>query len=147
MYKIKQGIMNIIKWFKVIWDDRDWDFYFVYVLLRYKLLNMERLFREDGIAVCSELQALEMLEVCAALTRLIDNRYTLEAYKDLDIEECKWELITEESPGGRLIIGTTMTKEQEEDYNKVREHAKVLADRDFDFVFDCMKLKLRGWWD
>ena len=38
---IKTGIKNLIFYFKVIWNDRFWDSYFIYILLDKKLQQME----------------------------------------------------------------------------------------------------------
>lgn len=35
-YSIKNGIWNIIRWFPVIWEDRDWDDYYIFALLYHK---------------------------------------------------------------------------------------------------------------
>ena len=36
--KIKVGISNILWWFKVIWNDRQYDFEFIYVIELRKIL-------------------------------------------------------------------------------------------------------------
>jgi len=40
--QIRQGIKSLIIWFPVIWKDRWWDQYFIYVVLRHKLHLMEK---------------------------------------------------------------------------------------------------------
>jgi len=34
---IKYGIQNLYKWFWVIWNDRDWDHYYIFQVLKFKL--------------------------------------------------------------------------------------------------------------
>ena len=36
---IAKGIKNLWKWFPVIWKDRDWDNYFIFEALKFKLKN------------------------------------------------------------------------------------------------------------
>ncbi len=43
---IKYGIKNLITWFPIIWKDRDWDHWYLYKILRFKLIQMENLQRE-----------------------------------------------------------------------------------------------------
>jgi len=33
----KTGVLNLIIWFKVIWKDRDYDFYYIFEILKHKL--------------------------------------------------------------------------------------------------------------
>jgi hypothetical protein len=45
MYKIKQffkRISNLYRWFPIIWNDRDWDYYFIYEILKQKLKHVEQ---------------------------------------------------------------------------------------------------------
>lgn len=41
LYKITQGIQNLITWFPIIWKDRQWDHYYLMVMLHKKLSLME----------------------------------------------------------------------------------------------------------
>ena len=43
------GISNIIKWIPVLYKDRDWDFYFVYVMLQKKLEFTEKAIRNSSL--------------------------------------------------------------------------------------------------
>ena len=52
MYKVKQllgRIRNLIRWTPIIWKDRDWDYYFIYEILKHKLIFTEEFIREKGI--------------------------------------------------------------------------------------------------
>jgi hypothetical protein len=71
MYKIKQKIKQLrklIRWVPIIWKDRDWDYYFVYEILKQKLIDTEVYIRKDGLHVFNEhdadsiLKAIEMIE-------------------------------------------------------------------------------------
>lgn len=43
------GVHNIIKWIPVLYKDRDWDFYFVYVMLQKKLEFTEIAIRNSSL--------------------------------------------------------------------------------------------------
>ena len=34
---IKYGVKNLYKWFWIIWKDRDWDYYYIFQVLKFKL--------------------------------------------------------------------------------------------------------------
>jgi hypothetical protein len=40
--KFSIGVRNIIKWIPVLYKDRDWDFYYIYVILQKKLEFTEK---------------------------------------------------------------------------------------------------------
>ena len=37
---IKYGFYNLFKWSLIIWQDKDWDQYYIYKILQFKLKNM-----------------------------------------------------------------------------------------------------------
>ena len=39
---IAQGIKNLIKWFPIIWKDRNWDDSFIFDILQFKLQNQAK---------------------------------------------------------------------------------------------------------
>lgn len=41
-----RGFKNLKKWFKVIWNDRDFDHYYLYVILEKKLSSIEETFSD-----------------------------------------------------------------------------------------------------
>jgi hypothetical protein len=71
MYKIKQffeRFRHLIHWYPIIWRDRDWDYYFIYEILKHKLINTEKYIRKKGIHMYNNqdadsiLKAIEMIE-------------------------------------------------------------------------------------
>lgn len=61
-----QGIKNLIKWFPVIWNDRDWDHMYLLKMLEFKFSNMGLFFLNKGICVDHKKQA----DVCFQLSYL-----------------------------------------------------------------------------
>lgn len=114
---IKYGVKNLIKWFYIIWYDRDWDYTFLYEIIRFKLKNMEHLQRNYSNSVDSEKYADEIKEVIEALERLIKEDYV--AYEE-------------------MMNG---------DVRKSIEKENELIKRDLSIVFDGMKNNSRNWWD
>ena len=42
LHDLGRGVKNLIKWFPVIWEDRDFDWYYMFKIMEKKLLEMER---------------------------------------------------------------------------------------------------------
>lgn len=78
----KNSIKNLIKWFPIIWQDRDWDHGYVEDILLFKLNNMYKRFSDpDATYVNWESKhakpALKALKLCVQiLERRRDNYYT-----------------------------------------------------------------------
>lgn len=71
MYRVKNFIRNVKRvfhWLPIIWKDRDWDYYFIYEMLKQKLIRVEAYILKDGIHLFNEAdaasirKAIEMIE-------------------------------------------------------------------------------------
>lgn len=152
---IKDGIENIIIWFPIIWKDRDWDQWFLYTILKFKLSNMEKYYRKYGISANSEKTA-NQIKICVDLLgRLLEDEYgntvfkkheekwgdldfSFEPYKN-DLHKC---LIT------RPNIKTEEDEKLERKQSKrLHEHESYLIKQDVDYLFKIMKKHIQTWWD
>ena len=70
-------IKNIIRWLPVLWKDSDWDYYYIFEILKTKLKFQSEHFRKFGYHESSERDAEKM----ALCTRLID-KVQNESYMD-----------------------------------------------------------------
>ena len=68
--KFKQGIENLIYYFKVIWNDRQWDYEFFYCLELKKVQKMIRWW-SSGDNVTSEKNVLRDLRICEYLLKVL----------------------------------------------------------------------------
>ena len=96
MRNIYHGIHNLIKWFPIIWHDRDWDWEYLARMMEFKFRNMSHLFKEHGVAVGSEKQAKELLTCAELIKRLRDNDTC-----DLDVVE-SWQKMLGDMIGKKL---------------------------------------------
>jgi hypothetical protein len=69
--KIYYGIENIVVWFPLIWNDRDWDWAYLTRLMEFKLRKMSKHFDKYGYHVGNDKDAREML-ICAELLKRIE---------------------------------------------------------------------------
>lgn len=63
------GIRNLIKWFPVIWKDRDWDHHYIYHILDFKLEQQAYGIGSRDIHVGAQREAEKML-LCARLCKI-----------------------------------------------------------------------------
>jgi hypothetical protein len=77
-----RSIKNLIKWFPIIWNDRDWDHAYVEDMLLFKLNNMYKRFSDPNATYVDwetehAKPALKALNLCIKiLKRRRDNYYT-----------------------------------------------------------------------
>jgi len=77
LQKIKQGIRNWISWGKVIWEDRDYDYYYLLKILHHKISRMEKRWetRHDWAYEGQDKDLLNIMRVKDALERLVEDEY------------------------------------------------------------------------
>jgi hypothetical protein len=73
---IRQGTKNLIYWFPAVWKDRWWDHSFLYSILRWKLIQMEKGFRLYGISTRAQDDAKNIKKCILLLDRLINDDYS-----------------------------------------------------------------------
>ena len=94
---IYNGVKNLIKWFPVIWRDRDWDQSYIYTILQKKLeLHAEGIAKRD-ILVSSQRDA-ELMRTAASLIEKIKNDYYDSEYTDYS-EDKYWFEDIPDRPG------------------------------------------------
>ena len=79
-YKIRSivyGIKNLWKWRKTIYKDRDWDYWYIFEILKVKLQFQSKHFRMYGYHESSEREAQRM-ELCIRLIDMVQNEYYLD---------------------------------------------------------------------
>ena len=93
-YKFRQGIKNFYKYFKVVWNDRDWDSEFIYDLLEVKLKSMQKLFSGDKVWSASAENDAENIEYALYLLNRLRDEEGMhnEAFYDFDITYPDFEL-------------------------------------------------------
>jgi hypothetical protein len=154
---VKYGIGNLIKWFPVIWKDRDWDHWFLYVILQFKLKQMEKLQRKYGHSVNSETYANQIKTAVLILDRLIKDDYFALAHEK---HEKKWgrsKMIFTPIPENPelcsmdFVVEKAVTNKQKEQERKelmrLLKHEEMLKQQDLDYLFKYIRKYIQGWWD
>ena len=146
-YNVKNGLRNLWKWRSVVWNDRPWDYVYIFKALRFKLDETQRCI--DGTFVGAEEEAAKIRSLIEAIDRILEDDYVSEEYKELDRKYGKLEMIFHEDN----TITTTRKNLKEEDRETERQETLTLAELeakrrqdDINFVFDTMKNDIQRWW-
>ena len=155
-YDIPQGVENLFLWYKVIWNDRNWDQYFIYVILRHKLILMEKNIRNGHTVGCDK--EADNIKICILiLDRIINDVYFEMVF---DKHAAKWGepklefTDSEKYPDCKTIdvvyknVKTEKDKEQEsKDFKRASNHERYLKQQDLDYLFKIMRKHIESWWD
>lgn len=83
LYNLKYGIKNLFKYFKVIWNDRHWDYSFILILLKFKLETIKNSYSKKHYSTDVPYQ-LKYINICIILLdRLIENNFLKEELNNL----------------------------------------------------------------
>jgi len=81
--KFFKSVNNLIRWFPIIWKDRDWDHYYILEILKHKLIFMSKNIRKNGNHALAEYDANKMM-LCVRLIDKIQNERYMEDLIDKD---------------------------------------------------------------
>lgn len=151
------GIKNLYYWFPIIWNDRNWDQYYLYVILKHKLKKMEKYQRVHGITSNNEKTAKKIKLCVNLLDRIIKDDYIMNA---LYLHEKKWgevdikfTPIEDNEEYGELNIElkkeTTQEEKMTEERRRLRlyKHSDYMKKQDIDMLFETMRKHVECWWD
>lgn len=125
---LKHGIRNLIYWGPVIWRDRNWDDYFMWVLFRHKFAAMAKDSRH-WMSVEREERTDELLVMVKLCDDLIHNAHEKTAFRDHEriFGEAKWEFIpySEDPDLAELKITYPDSESQEQATEALRAFSRM----------------------
>lgn len=97
LYRFKISIINLIKWFPVIWKDRNWDDWFIWEILKFKLTNQANYISRKDRHTVAQYDAQKM-RLCVRLIEKVQDEYYAMEY--MDYFEDKFRFVPcEDKPG------------------------------------------------
>lgn len=156
MFKnLKYGIINLIKWFPIIWKDRDWDYGFILDILKFKLTNVENMFRYYGNHVDSKRDADNVHKALLYLDRMINYDHHDNVFKHHDKKWGRIKMEFKDLDDGRSLLDITRpnAKTEEDKIRENKEYRKFLEVvekqevQDYKMFFDHLKKYIKTWWD
>jgi hypothetical protein len=166
-YPLKYGVQNLIAFFPVVWQDRDWDYHYWIRLNIFKLRRMEKLLREHGNHVNAERDADNIRKAVLALERLEKDDYILDVnmwvdkkYGELHVDwlpqdikgnptdEKKAELFQADFKTKKWGELTDSEKKMSDFLrSKNYKHADYLKQQDIEYATKIINKYLFHWWD
>ena len=121
-YKVRgffTSVGNLIKWFPVIWKDRDWDDHYIFEVFKFKLEKQAKYIKEKGFHTNSDLDAKRMMLCVKLMEKIQEDFYTMEY---MDYEEKDFFFVPtgegiEDGEGG-YYMETRLKKENLNDFFK-----------------------------
>lgn len=152
---LKYGVTNLIKWFPIIWKDRSWDYEFILEILKFKLTNVENMFRYHGNHMNSERDADNVHRAILYLDRMINYDYHDDVFKHHDKKWGEIKMGFKDSGGGKSLLNITRPniKTKEDEVTERKEYRRLLEDvekhekQDYEMFFGHLKKYIRSWWD
>lgn len=174
---IAQGIKNLIKWFPIIWKDRDWDHQFIFDILQFKLQNQAKYIGDHNRHTRAKEDA-ELMMKCVDLIEKVKTEFYQAEYMDYHESTFEFVEIPEDERGDWYEEGMTQLHSEliserfdeyfakyPEVYEYVLKHKKAqifsintkqqiamnmgheLHKRARKELFDIMENHIEGWWD
>lgn len=161
-YYLKNGVKNIIKWFPVIWFDRQWDFCFMYNMMEKKLELMEKFFDSDKVHLVKAKSHARQMRVCKNLIVILrDGKIEDEVYGQFyekfgNSPEWEHELIKSDEDGKPMLyqmkqweFSTTGVPREEwyENFRIASDKARLKEVKYKKSLYRIMEKYSHYWWD
>ena len=125
---IYRSIRSVIRWFPVIWNDRDWDDWYIYKILQTKLKFQSKYIGDRDIHTRAKRDA-EVMNTCVRLIdKLMGDFYDMEY---LDYHESTFSFVDSDKPDYKRLEITDTSENFDEFFKKYPlVYKKVLKDGD-----------------
>lgn len=165
VYPVKQFISiihNLCRWFPVIVKDRDWDDYYIWEILKFKLTNQAKYIASKDRHLSAQRDAQKM-RLCVRLIEKIKSEQYLSEY--MDYEEIEFAFVPSQISDRCKILDIKTIKDNLDDYyakyplqykkldksEAKRSIAIKLAianhNRAKKILFTLLETNIESWWD
>ena len=164
MYRVKQffrRIHNLYRWFPIIWKDQDWDHYYIFEVLKFKLKNQAEYISNRGNHLSAKHDA-EIMMLCVRLIEKVQDEYYGCEYQDYCKIDIKF-IDSKSYPDMHEIEVETISERYDEYfkkypriYNQVKiedKHrtafyiARENEKRAHKLLFKILEQNIERWWD
>jgi hypothetical protein len=163
-----EGVKNLIRWFPIVWKDRDWDTHYIWEVMKFKLKNQAKYIGEHDRHMSAKRDA-EIMKLCVKLMDRIQNEYYSAEYmnyhkskyyfidtEDENLKELKHHLLTENYDNFfakyPLVYKKVMQTEQLPFRKDTKEGIAINISRlnhirARKLLFQILENNIEGWWD
>lgn len=148
-YIIKNGISNIIRWFPTIWQLRDWDAEYLYLLIYKHLSHVEDCLRYYGHGVNSIKDANKIKIAKNLAKRLYDQEYDFNALIPVEKKYGELKVKTEKDDKFPMLNKVIFdeTPEERKARDRAYKHAEYMENQDKQILFAMLNKYINRWWD
>jgi len=152
--RLKTPCRNLIYWLPYIWYDRDWDYFFIYVILKAKLAKVKRFMQLHSVTVVDK-EIKEIDECIRILDVLIEDNVLEEEFGEFYKKYGHIKLTFRKMENGLSIAEGGYEKVQtENEYREAEKEFKRLITKEEEEknrlrkrLFNIMADNIEGWWD
>ena len=152
---LKCGIGNLIVYFNIIWNDRDWDYHYWLKMNRLKLSRMEKLIRNHGIHLYAEKDADRIHKAVMIIDRILEDDYHELAFRSHDKKwgELSIDWIDSDNDGykeakfNRPNVDEENEEQERKEFLRWTKHSEYLKKQDLKYLTDIINKYLYSWWD
>jgi len=159
-------IKNLIRWFPIIWKDEDWDFHYIFEILKFKLKNQAKYIGNRDFHTRAKRDA-EIMNLCVRLMEKIQNEYYNTEY--LDYEETNINFVPIPGSDNYEMVSEYISDNLNDYFNKypliykevVTQHihtnpnkhriamymSRMNHDRARKLLFKLMERNIERWWE
>lgn len=156
---VKNSVKNLWDWRDIIWEDRDFDYEYLYKILHRKLINMEYFFYSKDTCSVDSKKYGEQIQDC----RILLDRIMTDYFHDKEFKEyyekypaTEFSFTPCESEKERIAKGLParlfkMNQEENEEKDKMFKEACTRADKAhteaIKKLFENLAENIEYWWD
>jgi hypothetical protein len=96
-----RSIKSVIRWFPIIWKDRDWDSWYIFTILQTKLKFQSKYIGERDFHVRAKRDA-EVMNLCVNLIEKVRDEYYGMEY--MDYFDTEYSFVDSDTPGYKQMI-------------------------------------------
>ena len=154
-----RGIENLWRWFPVIWKDRNWDDYYIYKVLQFKLKNQAKHIGDHDLHTRAKRDAEKMMTCVRLIDKITDEYYGME-YMDyydhnFNFGNPSFEMdVTKDELDTYFVMYPLTFKKVQAQYgdNKDRSSTGLLMGMDRQekarkLLFKILEQNIESWWD
>lgn len=138
IYNLKNGIFNLIFWFKIIWNDRNFDHSYIHKILHHKLTAMINSFEKNSYAVNAWYQIKYMKIAKSILEKLIEDNF---------LSEESDKLFDKNPDSDNLEDYFLLTPEKSKQLNELWKKQHELREKHIKTLYSIMSKRVYHWWD
>jgi hypothetical protein len=166
MYKIKQffkRIYNLYRWLPIIWNDQDWDDFYIFEILKFKLKNQAEYIGYHDRHISAKRDA-EIMMLCVRLIEKVQDEFYGKEYLSYSVSDMVF--IPSETHPGSYEMEFIELSEHYDDYFKkypliyrmvpdlnapkdkiAFQMARINEERAHKLLFTILEQNIRKWWD